>query len=71
MSKPEKETILNTELTKDNPWKIIHLLSVEVDRRFSIEEILEAWYFVHGKEKWKPLIVEELEQRLSKRINRG
>ena len=29
MSKPEKETILNTELTKDNPWKIIHLLSVK------------------------------------------
>ena len=66
-----KETILNTELTKDNPWKIIHLLSVEVDKRFSIEEILEAWYSVHGKEKWEPEIIEELRQRLSKRINRG
>jgi hypothetical protein len=66
-----KETILNTELTKDNPWKIIHLLSEELDKRFSIDEILEAWYSVHGKEKWEPEIVVELRQRLSKRINRG
>ena len=60
-----KETILNTELTKDNPWKIIHLLSVEVDKRFSIEEILDAWYSVYGKEKWEPKFIEELRQRLS------
>jgi hypothetical protein len=65
MSKPEKETILNTELTKDNPWKIIHLLSEEVDKRFSIEEILDAWYSVYGKEKWEPKFIEELRQRLS------
>ena len=60
-----KETILNTELTKDNPWKIIHLLSEEVDKRFSIEEILDAWYSVYGKEKWEPKFIEELRQRLS------
>lgn len=65
MSKTDKETILDTELTKDNPWKIIHLLSVEVDKRFSIEEIQDAWNSVYGKEKWKPRLIEELEQRLS------
>ena len=61
----EEESILNTELTKDNPWKIIHLLSKEVDKRFSIDEILEVWYSVYGKEKWEPKFIEELRQRIS------
>jgi hypothetical protein len=29
-----EESILNTELTKDNPWKIIHLLSKELDKLY-------------------------------------
>lgn len=67
MSKPEKETILNTELTKDNPWKIIHLLSEEVDRRFSIEEICDIWYFLYGENMREEYsgFVDELKQRIS------
>jgi hypothetical protein len=69
-----KETILNTELTKDNPWKMIHLLSKEVERvidiadsRFSIGDICDLWYVVYGEnmEEAHPRFVDELRQRLS------
>jgi len=36
----------------------------QVDLKFSIEEIHDAWNSVYGKEKWKPRLIEELEQRL-------
>ena len=60
-----EETILNTELTKDNPWKIIHLLSKELDKRFTIEEILEVWYSVYGEDMAEPKFIEELRQRIA------
>jgi hypothetical protein len=62
-----KDSILNTELTKDNPWKIIHLLSEEVDRRFSIEEICDIWYFLYDENMREEYsgFVDELKQRIS------
>jgi len=60
-----EETILNTALTKDNPWKIIHLLSKELDKRFTVEEILEVWYSVYGKDMAEPKFIEELRQRIA------
>ena len=62
-----KKSILNTELTKDNPWEIIHLLSEEVDRRFSIEEILEVWYSLYGEDMREEYsgFVDELRQRIA------
>jgi hypothetical protein len=62
-----EETILNTELTKDNPWKIIHLLSEELDRRFTITEICDLWDSLYGgnmRDEY-PKFVDELEQRIS------
>ena len=62
-----KDSILNTELTKDNPWKMIHLLSEEVDRRFSIGEICDLWYVLYGEklEEEYPGFVDELKQRIA------
>lgn len=62
-----EETILNTELTKDNPWKIIHLLSKELDRRFTIKEISDMWYVLYGEDLKEayPGFMDELEQRIS------
>ena len=62
-----KDSILNTELTKDNPWKMIYLLSEEVDRRFSIEEICDMWYFLYGENMREeyPGFVDELKQRIA------
>mgnify|MGYP003652306319 FL=1 len=62
-----EETILNTELTKDNPWKIIHLLSKELDKRFTIEEICDLWHTLYGEDMSALYsgFVDELRQRIS------
>ena len=62
-----EETILNTELTKDNPWKIIHLLSKELDKRFTIEEICDLWYFLYGEDMRNQYsgFIDELRQRIA------
>ena len=62
-----EETILNTELTKDNPWKIIHLLSKELDKRFTIEEICDLWYALYGEDMRNQYsgFIDELRQRIA------
>jgi len=60
-----KKSILNTELTKDNPWEIIYLLADEVDKRFTVDEILEVWYSVYGEDMAEPKFIDELRQRIS------
>ena len=49
------------DIDEHNPWQ----MSEELEKRFTVDEILDVWYSVYGKDMAEPKFIDELRQRIA------